>query len=85
MAIDRKKFFDEIRENLFEGVLTQRQVDGMNAVMDTWEQYHFDKDITLARVLHGDCAPRNGLRVGRHRGVRQGLGPTVRRTHWSLR
>ena len=45
MAIDRNAFFESIRENLFEGVLSQRQVDGMNAVMDTWEQYHFDKDI----------------------------------------
>ena len=45
MAIDRKAFYESIRESLFEGVLTQRQVDGMNAVMDTWEQYHFDKDI----------------------------------------
>jgi putative chitinase len=45
MTIDRKKFFDSIRESLFEGVLTQRQVDGMNAVMDIWEQYYADNDI----------------------------------------
>ena len=45
MAIDRKKFFNSVRESVFNGVLSQRQVDGMNHVMDVWEAYHFDKDI----------------------------------------
>jgi putative chitinase len=57
MAIDRKKFFDSVRENLFNGVLTQRQVDGMNYLLDVWEEYHFDKDIrwlayALATTFH---------------------------------
>jgi putative chitinase len=36
--IDRKKFFDTVRENLFGGILTQSQVDGMNYLLDTWEE-----------------------------------------------
>lgn len=35
--IDRKKFFDTVREELFGGVLSQRQVDGMNYLLDVWE------------------------------------------------
>ena len=45
MPIDRKAFFDSIRESLFYGVLSQRQVDGMNAVLDCWEQHFADSDI----------------------------------------
>jgi hypothetical protein len=37
--INRKKFFDTVRESLFNGVLTQRQVDGMNYLLDAWEKY----------------------------------------------
>ena len=38
MPIDRKKFYDSIRESLFYGVLSQRQVDGMNYLLDVWER-----------------------------------------------
>lgn len=34
--IDRKNFFDKIRPG-FSGGLNQSQVDGMNALLDTWE------------------------------------------------
>lgn len=55
--IDRKKFFDIIRASLFNGVLSQGQVDGMNYLLDMWEEYHFDKDIrwlayALATAFH---------------------------------
>ena len=57
MTIDRETFFTEVRENLFNGVLSQSQVDGMNYLLDMWEQYHFDKDIrwlayALATAFH---------------------------------
>jgi putative chitinase len=45
MAIDRKAFFDSIRESLFYGVLSQRQVDGMNHLIDTWEERFAAGDI----------------------------------------
>jgi hypothetical protein len=34
VMIDRKAFFDSIRASLFNGVLSQRQVDGMNYLLD---------------------------------------------------
>jgi putative chitinase len=37
MPIDRKKFYDIVREDLFYGVLSQSQVDGMNYLLDVWE------------------------------------------------
>lgn len=43
--IDRDKFFTYVRENLFNGVLSQAQVDGMNYLLDTWEGYFVDRDI----------------------------------------
>jgi putative chitinase len=36
---DRDFFFDSVRESLFNGVLSQRQVDGMNYLLTTWETY----------------------------------------------
>lgn len=38
MAIDRTKFFNEVRTNLFRGTLNQQQVDGMNAILDEWDK-----------------------------------------------
>ena len=43
--IDHDKFFSSIRASVFNGVLSQTQVDGMNYLLNTWESYHFDKDI----------------------------------------
>jgi hypothetical protein len=34
---DRKIFFDNVRGPLFNGTLTQQQVDGMNAILAVWE------------------------------------------------
>jgi putative chitinase len=34
---DRDTFFGVIRSTLFHGSLTQQQVDGMNAILDAWE------------------------------------------------
>ena len=43
--IDRKAFFDAIRESLFYGVLSQRQVDGMNYLLDVWEARFAERDM----------------------------------------
>lgn len=37
MKIDRAAFFASVRASPFGGKLTQSQVDGMNALLDTWE------------------------------------------------
>ena len=55
--IDRKAFFDSVRESLFNGVLSQRQVDGMNYLLDVWEKLFADRDIrwlayALATTFH---------------------------------
>lgn len=49
--IDRKIFFDTIRESLFH-VLTQGQVDGTDAILDEWERERSGDDTRwLAYVL----------------------------------
>lgn len=35
--IDRKKFFDKIRVSLFWGSLSKKQVEGITAILDEWE------------------------------------------------
>jgi putative chitinase len=40
--IDREYFFNAVRGSLFGGSLKQSQVDGMNYLIDIWED-HFDK------------------------------------------
>lgn len=35
--IDRKHFYEIVRESLFEGALNQGQVDGMEAILKEWE------------------------------------------------
>lgn len=56
-VINRKAFFDSIRASLFNGVLSQRQVDGMNYLLDVWELRFNEQDIrwlayALATVFH---------------------------------
>jgi len=35
--IDRRVYFDNVRNDPFNGTLTQQQVDGQNAILDRWE------------------------------------------------
>jgi hypothetical protein len=44
MTINRKFFFEQCRQTLFTGKLTQRQVDGLSFILNVWEQEHADKD-----------------------------------------
>jgi hypothetical protein len=44
-VIDRDVFFDAVRQKSFKGRLTQRQVDGLNAILDAWETAHAGKDL----------------------------------------
>lgn len=37
--INRKKFYDCVRDKPFNGYLTQHQVDGINYILDTWESH----------------------------------------------
>jgi hypothetical protein len=42
MPYDRDFFFNSVRDSLFNGKLTQRQVDGMGYLLDQWE-LHFER------------------------------------------
>lgn len=44
-TFDRKLFFDMVRKPLFQGSLTQQQVDGMNYKLDVWEKNHGSEDM----------------------------------------
>jgi hypothetical protein len=55
MKIQRKFFFDIARAKLFDGALTQSQVDGMNAILDYAEKHGIDDrhlGYVLATSLH---------------------------------
>lgn len=52
MPMNREFFFDEVRENLFSGTLKQKQVEGMEAILDEWDANHAaDDDRWLAYML----------------------------------
>lgn len=51
MKIDRRKFFPEVRQTVFRSRLTQSQVDGMNTILDTWENSVFTDMRWLAYML----------------------------------
>ena len=44
MSINREFFFDFSRVQLFGGSLTQKQVEGMTAILDYWEANHATQD-----------------------------------------
>lgn len=44
VGINRRFFFDLARRMLFKGRLWQRQVDGLNFILDTWDAHHARKD-----------------------------------------
>jgi hypothetical protein len=61
VMIDREAFFGSIRGSLFSGNLTQRQVDGLNFLLDVWERHFRDNDIrwlaySLATAFHETAA-----------------------------
>jgi putative chitinase len=43
--INRSYFFARVREALFDGRLSKRQVQGMTFLLDVWEEKYADKDI----------------------------------------
>lgn len=42
---DRKTFFDHVRPTLFNGAMTQQQVDGMNFKLGVWEAQPLSDDL----------------------------------------
>jgi putative chitinase len=59
--IDRKIFFDRVRKDPFGGELEQSQVDGLNAILDVWEEHYGGRDqrflaYSLATTYHETAA-----------------------------
>jgi hypothetical protein len=44
MSINRKFFFDQCRQTLFTGKLSQKQVEGLSFILNVWEESHAKKD-----------------------------------------
>ncbi len=44
LMINRKFFFDQARATLFNGKFSQKQVDGLNAILEQWELKYAKKD-----------------------------------------
>jgi predicted chitinase len=63
VSFDKEVFFDEVREHLFHGVLSQEQVTGMNFILREWRnRFEFGGDYRhlaymLATTYH-ECAFR---------------------------
>ncbi len=49
--IDRKKFFDGVRQQPFSGKLTKANVEGMTAILDEWERRKLTDLKMLAYML----------------------------------
>jgi putative chitinase len=49
--MDRKGFFDSVRNGPFPGALNQKQVDGMNAILDEWDKRELTELSWLAYML----------------------------------
>lgn len=49
--MNRKVFFDEVRESLFRGRMAQHQVDGINTILDEWNDAGFNNRQWLAYIL----------------------------------
>lgn len=51
MTIDRIKFFPQIRNEIFHNHLNQKQVDGINFILNEWEKSNFTDLRWLAYML----------------------------------
>lgn len=52
MTINRRNFFDRVRQSLFGGRLKQAQVDGLQMILHRWDTHHArDDDRWLAYML----------------------------------
>lgn len=50
-SFDRSLYFDAVRASLFNGRMTQQQVDGQNAILEQWENQQADTAMTDLRFL----------------------------------
>lgn len=57
LMFNRQVYFDEVRDSLFAGKMSQQQVDGQEFILDTWEDHRAEQDFrwlaySLATTIH---------------------------------
>lgn len=60
MGINRKFFFDQVRNALFDGSFKQSQVDGLTAILDKWESEMPDQDDRWLAYMLGTAHHETG-------------------------
>jgi putative chitinase len=87
VQFNRKTFFDSVRGPLFQGSLTQQQVDGMNFKLAEWEQKYSDWDMrwlayALATSKHETASQMWPVEEG-GKGVGHPYGKVNPKTGWA--
>ena len=89
MPYDRSVFFDVIRNDPFEGSLSQEQVDGMERLLSTWEAFYDLPDRRWLSYALATCYHETGARmvpvseIGKGQGKPYGVpDPTTGQTYY---
>lgn len=87
--LNRRFFFDYVRQQLFGGRLTQNQVNGLLAILDEWETVHSRKDdrwlaYMLATTYHETDKTMQPIEeYGKGRGKKYGIpDPVTGKTYY---
>lgn len=87
--INRKTFFDKVRKHPFGGTIEQSQVDGLNAILDVWEEAIALNDLRhlaypLATTFHETAATMQPIEeYGKGEGMAYGeVDPTTGQTYY---
>lgn len=77
--IDRKEYFDHVRNDPFNGTLTQEQVDGQSMILDRWEADPATVDFrwlanSLAQIFHETGSRMASIEeYGKGKGMKYGI------------
>jgi putative chitinase len=77
MMFNRKIFFDAVRGPLFHGTMTQRQVDGMSAILSAWENNPRSDNLRWVSYPLATTAHETGFAmwpIEEHKGAQQSYG-----------
>jgi hypothetical protein len=80
--IDRAVFFDEIRKGPFPGYLYEGQVEGLDAILNYWDQHRELKDIRWLAYLLGTAFHETARTIGP---VRETLANTDEQAYQRLK
>ena len=74
---NRKTFFDAVRGSLFHGSMTQRQIDGMEAILSAWEENPRSDNLRWVAYPLATTAHETGFAmwpIEEHKGSSQSYG-----------